>query len=165
VQNDYWSALWFGNGWLQSIGGTGTTWFKLNLAEGDVDITLSHGSLRVFGGYMHYTDDDPAGHNARDIYYYSIEGVADITHKFYTAVRFSQALARDGFPIPGEGNFDDYYHDTLTSQLWRLSLGAGYRFSKRLVLKAEYAFEHGREANGDGRNSENFVGTQAAFQF
>jgi len=165
VQNDLWSALWFGNGWGQSIGGPGTTWFRLDLVEGDVDLNFSRGSLKMFGGYIHYNDNDPAGHNARDIYYYSLEGVADLTRKFYLATRFSQVFARNGYFIPGEGNFNEYYSVNPTTELWRLSLGAGYRFSKRLVVKVEYAFEHGREAGGDGRNDEDFIGTEAAFKF
>lgn len=165
AQNENWSALWFGNGWFRSIGGTGTTRFNVNLVEGDVDLNFSRGQVKMFGGYIHYDDNDPAGHNQRDIYYYSAEGVADLTRKFYTAARFSQAFVRNGYPIPGEGNFDDYFNTSLTTQLWRLSLGAGYRFSKQLVIKVEYAFEHGMEANGDPRNHEDFIGTQAAFKF
>lgn len=165
VQNDQWAALWFGNGAGRSIGGPGTTWFRLNLVEGDVDLNFSRGSLKMFGGYIHYNDNDPAGHNARDIYYYSLEGVADLTRKFYTAARFSQAFARDGYFIPGEGNFNEYYSVNPTTELWRLSLGAGYRFSKRLVVKVEYAFERGTTTNGDHRNDEDFIGTEAAFKF
>ncbi len=165
VQNDHWSAMWFGNGWFQSIGGTGTTTFNLNLVEGDVDMTWSRGQVKMFGGYIHYSDNDPAGHNRRDMYYYSLEGVADITRKLYAATRFSQVFANNGYPIPGEGNFNDYYYADPTTQLWRLSLGAGYRFSKQLVIKVEYAFEHGLEANGDHRNDEDFIGTEAAFKF
>jgi hypothetical protein len=165
VQNDNWSALWFGNGWGQSIGGPGTSWFRLNLVEGDIDMNFSRGSLKMFGGYIHYNDNDPAGHNARDMYYYCLEGVTDVTRKFYLATRFSQVFARNGYPIPGEGNFNEYYYANPTTQLWRLSLGAGYRFSKRLVVKVEYAFEHGQTANGDNRNDEDFIGTEAAFKF
>jgi len=165
AQNENWSALWFGNGWFKSIGGTGTTSFNVNLVEGDVDLNFSRGQVKLFGGYIHYDDNDPAGHNKRDIYYYSAEGVVDVTRKFYTAARFSQVFIQNGFPVPGEGNFNDYFNTSLTTQLWRLSLGAGYRFSNRLVVKVEYAFEHGMEANGDHRNDEDFIGTQAAFKF
>ena len=165
VQNDLWSALWFGNGWLQSIGGPGTTTFNLNLVEGDLDMTWSRGQIKMLGGYLHYRDNDPAGNHWRDMYYYSIEGVADVTRKFYTAARFSQVFAHNGYPIPGEGNFDEYYNANPTTDLWRLSVGAGYHFSQRLVVKVEYAFEHGTEANGNHRNDEDFIGTEAAFKF
>ncbi len=166
VQNDQTSALWFGNGWFKSIGGTGTTTlFRVNLVEGDVDLNFSRGQIKMFGGYIHYNDNDSAGHNVRELYYYSVEGVGDITRKFYTAARFSQVFAPNGYSIPGEGNFNEYFNNSLTTRLWRLSIGAGYRFSKRLVIKVEYAFEHGLEANGDHRNDEDFVGTEAAFKF
>jgi hypothetical protein len=165
VPNENWSALWFGNGWFRSIGGPGTTRFNVNLVEGDVNVSLPRGRIRTFGGYIHYCDNDPAGSNARDMYYYSVEGVVDLTRRFYTAARFSQVFAPDGYPIPGEGNFDDYFNNTLTTELWRLSLGAGYRFGKGLVIKAEYAFERGKEAGGDRRNDEDFIGTEVAFKF
>jgi hypothetical protein len=165
VENEDWSALWFGNGWFKSIGGPGTTRFDVRLAEGDVDVKLPRGRIRMFGGYIHYDDNDPAGNNVRDMYYYSIEGVADLTRKVYAAARFSQVFAHNGYPIPGEGNFDDYFNDSLTTELWRLSLGGGYRFSDQLVIKVEYAFEYGKEAGGERRNDENFVGTEVAFKF
>jgi long-subunit fatty acid transport protein len=64
----------------------------------------------------------------------------------------------------GYGNGADYF-SSLTTELWRLSLGLGYRFSDRLVLKAEYSFERGKEASGDKRQQEDFFGTEAAFKF
>jgi hypothetical protein len=164
AQNENWSAMWFGNGWFKSIGSANTTTFAVNLVEGDVDMTWSRGQLKMFGGYIHYDDNDPAGHNVREMYYYSLEGVGDITRKLYAATRFSQVFANHGYAIPGEGNFDNYFNNPST-ELWRLSIGAGYRFSKRLVVKVEYAFEHGQEANGDQRNHEDFIGTEAAFKF
>ena len=61
--------------------------------------------------------------------------------------------------------FWNYFYGPLTDNLWRLSLGLGYRFSDRLVLKAEYSFERGTEVGGDSRNKEDFFGTEAAFKF
>jgi hypothetical protein len=165
VQNDVTSAMWFGNGFFKSIGSAGTTRFNVNLVEGDVDVNLSRGQIKMFGGYIHYDDNDPTGHNVRELYYYSVEGVADVTRKFYTVARLSQVFARNGYPVPGEGNFNEYFNQEQTTELWRLSIGAGYRFSKRLVIKVEYAFEHGKEVDGDHRNDEDFIGTEAAFKF
>jgi hypothetical protein len=79
--------------------------------------------------------------------------------------RWSQAFCKDGIPMVGYGQFGDYFYGPLTTELWRLSLGLGYRFSDRLVLKAEYSFERGAEAGGGARNNENFFGTEAAFKF
>jgi hypothetical protein len=63
----------------------------------------------------------------------------------------------------GLGNFN--YYNVLTTELWRLSLGLGYRFSDRLVIKVEYSFECGQELTGGVRDHENFVGTESAFKF
>jgi hypothetical protein len=46
-----------------------------------------------------------------------------------------------------------------------LSLGIGYRFSDRLIIKMEYSFEGGQEVDGESRNEENFFGTEVAFRF
>jgi hypothetical protein len=59
----------------------------------------------------------------------------------------------------------EYLFGVPTTELWRLSLGLGYRFSQNLVLKAEYSFERGRELNGEKRDHEDFFGFQAAFKF
>ena len=53
----------------------------------------------------------------------------------------------------------------LTTDLWLLSAGVGYRFSRNLVIKAEYSFEQGKEADGNARRHENLFATQAAFAF
>ena len=165
ANNDYLSALWFGNGWFRSIGSTNTTEFHADLVEGDVIVRLPHGQLKAYGGCARYGDNDPGVNNSRNIYYYCVEGVQDLTHKIYAAARFSEVFVNNGYPIPAEGNFNDYFYNELTSQIWRLQLGLGYRFSDRLVLKAEYAFEHGKTTTDGGRNDENFVGTEVAFKF
>jgi len=123
------------------------------------------GHISAFGGYARYGDNDPVADNARDIFYYSIEGEQNLPHKFYAAARFSEIMADKGFPIVGYGNFNNYFFNTLSTELWRLSLGFGYRFSDRLVVKAEYSLERGKESGGDSRNHEDFFGTEAAFKF
>ncbi len=166
AQQDVVSALWFGSGFFRSLGSPATTLFHVELAEGDVSATWSSGHVRAFGGYARYNDNDPTADNGRNIFYYSVEGTQDLTQKFYAAARFSQILAADkGFPIVGYGNFNTYFFNTLSTDLWRLSLGLGYRFSSQLVIKAEYSFERGEEVGGVRRDQENFVGTEAAFQF
>lgn len=164
VQNDFMSAIWFGNGFFQSLGGPQTTLFHVNLVEGDITARWASGHITAFGGYGRYDDNDPAANNARDIFYYSVEGVQNLPAKFYTAVRFSQAFSNKGIPIVGLGNPGDYF-SAVTSELWRLSLGLGYRFSDNLLIKTEYAFEGGRDVDGENRDYENFFGTEAAFQF
>jgi hypothetical protein len=165
VNGDQMSALWFGNGFFRSLGSPATTTFQANLFEGDVTARWSSGHVSAFGGYARYSDNDPAADNSRDIYYYSLEAQQNLPHKFYAAARFSQIFCDRGFPIVGFGNFGDYFFGDLTTQLWRLSLGVGYRFSDRLALKAEYSFERGKELNGTSRQDEDFVGTEAVFKF
>lgn len=163
------SAMWFGNGWFRSIGSLATTAFHANFAEGDIQIRLPRGHIKTFGGYIRYDDNDPAGNNGRDVYFYSLEGVYDVTKKFYAAGRFSQILAPRGFPITGNGTMGDYFFNyspgALTDELWRLSLGLGYRWNRHLLLKAEYTLEHGKQISGAKRDHEDLFATEAAFAF
>lgn len=165
VQDEYISAEWFGNGWFRSIGSTNTTQFYANLVEGDLTGRWSSGYVKAFGGYVHYDDNDPSASNTRDVYYYSAELVQNLPHKFYAATRLSEVFAHNGIPVVGNGNFDEYFNGPLTTELWRWSVGLGYRFCDRLVLKTEYAFEGGKEAGGGTRAKENFFGTEVAFKF
>ena len=165
VQDEYISAEWFGNGWFRSIGSTNTTQFYANLVEGDLTGRWSSGYVKAFGGYVHYDDNDPSASNTRDVYYYSAEVVQNLPHKFYAATRFSEVFAHNGIPVVGNGNFDEYFNGPLTTELWRWSVGLGYRFCDRLVLKTEYAFEGGKEVGGGTRAKENFFGTEMAFKF
>src|SRR5581483_2019497 len=165
VIGDGWSALWFANGWFRSLGPPATTVFHANLVEGDVQARFPGIVMRAAGGYITYGDNDSAGHNHRDVYYYYLEGVKDITRKLYAAARFSQIFAPGGFPIVGDGNMLNYLAHDLTTDYWRLSLGLGYRFSPNLLVKGEYSFNRGHELNGEARRQENLFGLEAAFKF
>jgi hypothetical protein len=165
VQKDFTSAEWFGTGFFQSLGSPATTTFHANLVEGDVTARWNGGHVSAFGGYARYGDNDPAADNGRDIFYYSVEGVQNLPKKFYAAARFSEILSDKGVPIVGYGDPGGEYFSDLTKDLWRLSLGVGYRFSDRLVVKTEYSFERGREVSGELRDDEDFFGTEAAFKF
>ena len=166
-EDDQLSAMWFGNGFFRSLGSTVTTRFHANLFEGDVAIRFPHGRLSAFGGYIHYDDNDSAANNRRDVYYYSVEGVHDVIGKLYAGARFSQILAPNGFPITGNGRMGPYFFNPfgLTENIWRLSLGLGYRFSPNLLLKAEYSFEKGRLESGEKREHADLVAVEAAFKF
>ena len=159
------SAMWFGNGFFRSIGSPGTTRYQVDAAEADLLARWKSGHVSGAGGWARYADNDPAGHNTRNIYYYSAEVVQNLPKKFFVATRWSQVFCNQGIPVVGFGNFGDYFFNNLTTELWRLSLGLGYRFSDRLMLKAEYSFERGRELGGDKRQHEDFFGTEAAFKF
>jgi hypothetical protein len=165
ADRDVLSALWFGNGFAHSLGGPGTDRFHANLVEGDAKLRLPWLQLKGAGGYLGYGDNDPAGHNHRDAYYYYVEGVHDFTREFYGAARFSQVLANKGVPIVGNGVMSTDLFGPLVSDYWRLSLGLGYRFSPKMLVKAEYSFNHGREIGGATRDQEDQFSLEAAFKF
>jgi hypothetical protein len=162
---DFWSALYFANGWFRSIGSTNVTRFHADLVQGDVEVKLRHARFHAFGGYAQYDDNDPGVNNKRDIYFYSVEGLYDITRKLYAGARFSEILAPKGYPLQGNGTMGQYFFGIPSTELWRLSLGMGYRCSQNLLLKAEYTFERGKTVAGDRRDHEDFVGVEAAFKF
>ncbi|GEM_PF-577955 len=164
AKRDFISAVWFGTDFFQSLGSTNTTKFHANLVEGDVTARWKSGHVSGFGGYARYGDNDPAANNGRDIFYYSVEGVQDLPKKFYAAARFSEVFAAKGIPIMGYGD-GGYFSGNWTTELWRLSLGIGYRFSDSLIIKSEYSLERGDELSGDKRDREDFFGTEAAFKF
>jgi hypothetical protein len=165
VTGDKFSELWFGNDFLRNHGSPNTTRFEANLVEGDVRVSWANGRLGAAGGYLKYDDDDPFANNQREVYYYYVEGVQHITSKLYAAARWSQVLAEGGFPIVGDGDSKKYSLNTLTETLWRLGLGAGYRFSPNLLLKAEYTLNGGEELGGVERRHENIVAGEVAFRF
>jgi hypothetical protein len=163
AQQDYVSALWFANGWFKPVSPTATT-FHVNLAEADVTARWKSGYVKGFAGYGRYGDEDPAGDNTRNIYYYSVEAVQDLPHKFYAGTRFSQIKSAGGYPLVGYGNMNTYFNQ-LTTDLWALSLGLGYRFSEQLVVKVEYSMTGGDTTSGQPRSNENYFATQVAFKF
>jgi hypothetical protein len=140
AQNNGTSAEWFGNGFFQSIGSLATTEFHVNAVELDATARWKSGYVKAFGGYAQYDDNDPTMGNSRNIFYNSAEVVQNLPKNFYVVTRFSEVIADKGYPFVGNGNPGDYFSE-LTTDLWRLSLGIGYRFSDRLVIKTEYAFE------------------------
>lgn len=166
--NDKYSELWLGPGFMRSIGSTNTTSFEAQLVEGDAQVHWKGGHVKTAGGYIHYQDDDPLADNSRDIYYYYVEGVQNILPKLYAAARWSQMFVDKGYPIAGNANAGQYFFSRsapLTTDLWLLSLGLGYRLSNQLIVKVEYSFEQGELANGRSRRHENTVGAAVAFRF
>jgi len=160
-----WSEIWVGNGFFRSIGSTNTTRFDVNLVQGDVRVHLPHGHLHFSGGYARYDDNDPLADNQRDLWFYSAEVVHVLVGSFYAGARFSQILVDGGYPLVGQGNFSQFYFGPLTEDLWRLSLGAGYRWGDNVVLKTEYSFERGKLVNGNSRSDEDLFAAQVAFRF
>jgi hypothetical protein len=155
------SAVWFANGFFTPLS-TNATIFQANMAEADAQANWKGGYVRLAGGYAGYDDNNPAGDDHRNIYYYYIEALQHLAPKFYGAVRWSQIRASGGYPLEADSAA---YPPLTTSDLWRLSLGLGYRFNEHLLLKMEYSFEQGRLSTGGGRDGENMFATEAAFKF
>jgi hypothetical protein len=165
VQQDSLSEMWFGNGWFRSLGSPATTTFQANVFEGDVVLRFRRGHLKAFGGYVWYDDNDPTASNGRNVYYYSVEGLFEVTQKFYTVARFGQVFAKNGFPMVGNGDMGEYLFGPLVDEMWRLSLGIGYRWNRHLVTKAEYILERGTQVGGGSRDHEDLFAAEAAFAF
>jgi hypothetical protein len=163
VQGDVTSELWFGNAFVRSLG-SGTK-FQANLLEGDVRVRLPRGHVAGAGGYLKYDDNDSNANNQREVYYYYVEGLQHLTPKLYGAVRWSQILAPKGFPLLGHGDYFNYFLSDLTKDLWRLSIGVGYRWSPNLLLKGEYTFNQGKTTDGEKRTHENLASAELAFRF
>ncbi len=164
VQQDGIAALWFGNAYLSSFGSPSTTLFHSELAEGDVQLRMGRGHIKAAGGYLHYDDNDTVANNNRDVYYYYVEGQYNVSKKLFAAARFSQIMAKNGFPLIGDGSFQDY-GSALSKNLWRLTLGTGYRFCPNLVLKIDYSFERGEDLDGESRDHEDLFAAELAYQF
>lgn len=170
ASRDPWSALWFGGAFLRPLDSSYTTKFHADIVQGDVTVKVPRVTLKAFGGYLRYDDNNETADNRRNVYYYSVEGTGDITRKIYAAARFSQILAPNGFPILGNGQFGEYFYQypsgaKLTDDIWRLTLGLGYRWSENLVGKVEYNFEQGKVIGGASRNHEDLFAIQLAFKF
>jgi hypothetical protein len=164
-RNDFLSAMWFGNGFFRSIGSPATTRFNVDMWEGDVQFLFPKGHVKLAGGAIYYDDNDPLGDNSSTVYHYYAEGLYHFTKQFYAATRFSQILAKDGFPILGQGNWNDHFMGNLSDDVWRASFGIGYTPNPNFLVKLEYAIERGTTISGGNRDHEDFLGVQAAARF
>jgi len=162
VADDMISAAWFGGGFFTPLTTNATT-FQVNAAEADAQAKWKSGYVRLAGGYAGADDNHPSGGDHRDLYYYYAEGLQHLTPKFYAAARWSQIIVPDGgYPIVADS---PDFPGLSTTDVWRLSLGLGYRFSEHLILKLEYAFEQGRLSTGGFRDHEDSFAAEAAFKF
>ncbi|PYK96168.1 MAG: hypothetical protein DME19_20610 [Verrucomicrobia bacterium] len=166
VQKDQFSELWFGNGFIRQIGAPATTTkFHAELLEGDAQLFWRRGHLKSAGGWLRFDDNDPTTDHRRNLHYYYVEAVQGMNEKLYGAVRWSQIFAPKGFPLVGAGDFGSRLFGNLTEGLWRLTLGAGYRWSRDLVFKVEYSLNQGRELGGTPRDHEDLVAAEVAVRF
>jgi hypothetical protein len=172
VNEDRFSEIWFGNAFFRLLGSAITTsTIQGDLFQGDGHAQWGRGHVHLGAGKLHYDDNDSTADNERDVSYFQIEGVQNLNrskeYPWYAAVRFSKIIADDGFPLVGSGDFVTYFFNNaeLAKELWRLSLGLGYRIGKNVLLKAEYSFENGKQINGEKRDKENFFGVEGAVRF
>jgi hypothetical protein len=166
TEGDELSELWFGNGFFRSLGPAATTpTFSATLYELDAHAFWKSGHLKLAGGLFEYDDSDPAVSRARDGQFYYAELLQHISRKFYSAARFSQILTDDGIPIVGHGDFGNYFFGPLTKDLWRLSIGLGYRMNEHLLAKLEYTIERGKLTDATRRDQHDFIGAELGFKF
>ena len=166
VGRDKLSELWFGNGFIRSLGDPATTTaFESDLLQTDLQFFLPKGYFKLAGGVLGYRDNDLSSANERTVHFYSVEALHEFNQRWYAASRFSQILASDGFPIVGAGPFGLRFFRTLTTDLWQWSLGGGYRWSDDLVLKLEYSLLRGEELGGKRRDNEDLVAAALAYGF
>ncbi|HYE31800.1 MAG TPA: hypothetical protein VEH27_10245 [Methylomirabilota bacterium] len=165
VGRDMLSEVWFGGGFLRGID-PGATIFGGEIYQIDLQARVPRGHLKVWGGALRAHENAPVMADERTAFYYTAEGLQNLTKKFYTAARFSQIVADDGLPLVGLGAFGPFMfnNSTLTDELWRLSIGLGYRFRQNLVLKTEFSHEEGQMLGGRGRKTDLF-GAEVAFGF
>lgn len=160
------SEIWYGNCFFRGIGDAATNGtFGVELVELNIRYRWDSGHIAAAGGFTWY-DDDSAGDNEHDSDYISLEVVQDVTERWFAASRFSWINSDEGMPIVGLGPFyPDFFNDDLVTEIWRLSLGAGFKFSKNLIAKAEYSFEEGDRQSGEKIEDRNMLSAQLAFSF
>ena len=166
TEGDEMSELWFGNGFFRALGPSDTTpTFSATVYEIDAQTFWRNGHLKLAGGLFQFEDSDSSVDNSRDGHFYYAEVLQHLIPKLYTAGRFSRIIADDGLPIVGHGDFGKYFFGPLTTDLWRLSIGLGYRWSDNLLAKIEYTIEQGALLDGADRDRHNFFGAEIGFQF
>jgi hypothetical protein len=166
TEDDGLSELWFGNGFFRALGPSATTpTYSANVYELDAQTFWKTGHLKLAAGFFEYQDSDVTIDRSRDGHYYYAEILQHLVPKLYSAARFSHILADDGMPIVGHGDFGNFFFGPLTTDLWRLSIGLGYRWNENLLAKIEYTLEQGELLNGSDRDHHNFFGAEIGFQF
>jgi len=148
------SEVWIGNSIFRNIGSAASTVHQAELGELDAIYRWSAGQLMVAGGRARYRDDDPRANNTRHFTYYQAEAMQLLTREWYAAARLSTLSVDDGYPLVGIGNFGQYFFGPLhTKSMRRMTLGAGYRFNRSLVLKLDYTFEDAKLTTGASRDT------------
>lgn len=166
VEDEGVSEVWIADGFFVPIGGPATTTFLGEMYELNGTARWKAGHVNVALGRADYSDNDPAADNSRRMNYGSVELVQTISGGFFGATRYSWIDAKNGYPLGGHGDGGKYiFSGLLTEELWRLSVGLGYRLGPPLVVKAEYMFEDGSMANGTKRSDEDLFAAEIGLKF
>jgi hypothetical protein len=148
------SEVWIGNALFRNIGSAASTVHQAELGELDAIYRWSGGQLMVAAGRARYRDDDRSANNTRHFSYYQAEAMQHLTREWYAAARFSTLSVDRGYPLVGIGNFGQYFGGPLhTKSMQQMTLGAGYRFNRSLVLKLDYTFEDAKLTTGASRDT------------
>ena len=166
IEKDECAEMWFGNLFIWPSGASeDATEFWADLYQLDAIFTWDGGRLHAFVGQIS-EDDDGSGNQDIEATYYAVEATKDLTAKLYLAGRYSAINAGDdGFPVRGQAEYSEFGGGSMVDDIWRLSLGAGYRWSEQLVLKTEYSFERGETIDGEDLDEQDQFAAQAAFGF
>ncbi len=161
------SELWWGGGFLRSIGNPATTTtFRAGAWQLAGTWRWDTGHLKAAGGLVLYDDNDSTRSNARDMRHLMIEGVQGFGGGLYGALRYSWIDTDGGYPIAGQGDFGKYFFGPFFSdEVWRLTAGLGYRWTDDFLFKVEYSLERGTLSSGADRKDMDQLATQAAVRF
>lgn len=161
------SELWIGNAVFRPLG-PGSKTFAAELLEFDALARWKGGQVLATLGWADYKDDSPAGDFSRRFRYYSLEARQQFTDELFGAIRFSDIRVPGGYVLQGNGYYGRYGvvpGAPLTTQLQRLSVGLGYRFSDPLLWKIEYSWEKGRAWGGIKRDDEDMLSSLLGIKF
>jgi hypothetical protein len=169
VADDEESEVWFANAFFRALGPAATTrTFHAELAEVDATYRWPSGHLKAAAGWIQFDDDSTTLSTSRNLSYYSIEGLQQLSDRFFAAARYSAIDAPRGYPLAGQGRAGKFFFNPSaphTTDLERLSVGVGYRFGPPLVWKMEYSWENGHLLNGTKRNNEDMLSSILGIRF
>ena len=129
-----------GAGHMSSLGSSPSEKLDAILYELDAKITISERAYIALSFGQAYLNDDFDAFD-RDLMWFSVEGLCNITEKVYAVIRYSEIGTYDsdeGYHFDGKitaGGNRAFGYDA--SRLQRLSAGIGWRINPKTVLKAE----------------------------
>lgn len=161
------SALWFDNGFFRSLApATSNSYFKADLEEVDASYRWKDGEAAAAGGLVQFSDAGTRSSASRNMSYYYLEAMQHVSEHLYGAVRFSAVSAPGGYPLAGDGTRGEYFFgDVLTTNIYRMSFGAGYQFSRPVEIKVDFSPEWGRTTNDGDRTGDDFFSTELGLKF